>query len=124
VALYGVSRDDASGSELSGCQARAPATLEVPMQPPLHRGGAVAPEPMAALASMTVRPRRVVRSCIASICMARVSCSWVETRAERAARIGDTKLPCKVGQAALEFPGIRLSQISSDTTLVLCQPRS
>src|SRR5215475_1667092 len=29
-----------------------------------------------------------------------------------------------MGQAALEFPGVRVSQISSDTTLVLCQPGS
>src|SRR5215468_4714760 len=51
----------------------AHATLEVPRQPPLHRGVAVAPEPMSALASMTVQPRHVVSSCIASLCMARVS---------------------------------------------------
>jgi hypothetical protein len=33
----------------------------------------------------------------------------------------DTKLPCKRGQTTLAFPGGRVSQISGDTTLVLCQ---
>jgi len=58
------------------------------MQHSLHRGVAVAPEPMAALASMTVQPRRVVSSCLASIGIARVCWSWGDTRAWRATRRG------------------------------------
>lgn len=38
--------------------------------------------------------------------------------------MGDTKLPCNMGQATIEFPRVRVSQISGDTTLVLCQPGS
>src|SRR4029453_2971019 len=91
------------------------------MQQPLHRGGAVAPEPMAALASMTVQPRRVVSSCIASIGIARICWSWGDTRAWRATRRGDTKPPCKMGKATLELPGGRVLQIWDDTPLVLCQ---
>jgi hypothetical protein len=33
------------------------------------------------------------------------------TRAERAARLGDTQLPRKVAKATLEFPWVRVSQI-------------
>jgi uncharacterized protein DUF6444 len=56
----------------------------------------VAPEAISSTVSMTVQPRRVVNSCIASICMARVCWSWVGIRAERATRVGDTKLPPKM----------------------------
>jgi hypothetical protein len=35
--------------------------------------------------------------------------------------MGDTKLPCKIEQAPIEFPRVGVSQISGDTTLVLCQ---
>ena len=91
------------------------------MQHSLHRGVAVAPEPMAALASMTVQPRRVVSSCLASIGIARVCWSWGDTRAWRATRRGDTKPPCKMGKATLELPGGRVLQIWDDTPLVLCQ---
>ena len=121
VVLYGVSGGDASGGEVSGCQARAHATREISMQPSLHRGVAVAPEPMAALASMTVQPRRVVSSCMASIGIARICWSWGDTRAGRATRRGDTKPPCKMGKATLELPGGRVLQIWDDTPLVLCQ---
>jgi hypothetical protein len=121
VALYGLSGGDASGGEVSGCQARAHATREISMQHSLHRGVAVAPEPMAALASMTVQPRRVVSSCLASIGIARVCWSWGDTRAWRATRRGDTKPPCKMGKATLELPGGRVLQIWDDTPLVLCQ---
>ena len=45
-------------------------------------------------------------------------------RGQRPPCLRDTKLPCKVGKATLAFPGVRVSQISSDTTLVLCQAES
>jgi hypothetical protein len=35
--------------------------------------------------------------------------------------MGDTKPPCKVGKPTIEFPGVRVSQIWGDKTLVLCQ---
>jgi hypothetical protein len=35
--------------------------------------------------------------------------------------MGDTKPPRKAAQATVEFPGVRVSQISGDKTLLLCQ---
>src|SRR5205085_10547172 len=52
-----------------------------------------------------------------SICIARVCWSWVDTRAYRATRMGDTKLPQKVRKVTVEFSGIRVSQIGGDKTL-------
>ena len=35
--------------------------------------------------------------------------------------MGDTKLPCNIELATIEFPRVRVSQISGYATLVLCQ---
>jgi hypothetical protein len=35
--------------------------------------------------------------------------------------MGDTKLLCNLGQAAIAFLEVSISQISGDTTLLLCQ---
>ena len=74
----------------------------------------------ASMASVTVQPRRVAHVRIASLCMARVCWSWVDTRADRATRMDDTKPPGNMGKTPLEFSGVRVLQISRDTALVLC----
>jgi hypothetical protein len=66
----------------------------------------------ASMASVTVQPRRVANLRIASICMARVCWSGVDTRADRATRMGDTKPPGKWRKPTVAFPGVRGSQIS------------
>ena len=81
----------------------------------------MAPEPISAIASMTVQPRRIANSRIASICIAKVCWSWVDTRAYSATRMGNTKPPGKVAETTIAFPGIRGWHIGGDKTLVLCQ---
>src|SRR5262249_54729738 len=73
------------------------------------------------MASDTVQPRRVANVRIASLCRARVCWSWVDTRADRATRMGDTKPPGKWRPPTVAFPEVRGSQISGGKPLLLCQ---
>ena len=70
---------------------------------------------------MTVQPHRVANGRMASMCIAKVCWSWGDTRADRAARMSDTKLSGKWWQAIVECAGVSVSQIWGDTPLVLCQ---
>src|SRR4029434_9291901 len=70
------------------------------------------------MASGTVQPRRVANVRLAAICRDRVCWSWVDTRADRATRMGDTKPPGKWRKPTVAFPGVRGSQISGGKPLV------
>ena len=60
-----------------------------------------------------------LRTCASRLSAARVCWSWVDTRADRATRMGDTKPPGKWRKPTVEFLGVRGSQISGGKPLLL-----